>query len=67
MRWDSPPERVSALRLRLRYPSPTSCMLFRMAAALGREEKNSAASSTVRASAWAMDFPFQVTSNVSLL
>ena len=33
----------------------------------GREEKNSAASSTVRASAWAMDFPFQVISSVSLL
>ena len=33
----------------------------------GREEKNSAASSTVSASAWAMDFPFQVTSSVSRL
>ena len=50
--------KVSALRLRLRYPSPTSC-IFSGWQALGREEKIPAASSTVRASAWAMDFPFR--------
>ena len=67
MRWDSPPERVSALRLRLRYPSPTSCMLFRMAAALGREEKNSRRFVHGQGQRLGNGFPFQVTSSVSLL